>query len=359
MTDFFSELEGHLHAGASRRARRNRIRPVAGTALAALAALAIVFGLAAQGEDREREVAAPVVTAAPSDCAPALDVLRKPAGEPIPAGIRARVEQDFPGEGRPLEIDFPGARLAAERHWVVPVRFADGCGVVVITIVSQAMDLPAWGTNEELETYGINLLAGPPSVWLVPNGAHPMLSTKSGPVRGKVTDNVFTADGDGELVLNQQGGEGAGEAEPGCATEPQLTKDPVPIDLLQRFAILRDGSAGHASLARGGVQQVFTHGIRTLSGYAVIPVTLGCTADDAEPGMCLETEGRSRCAAVTGEPFLLSLSTRKGDQIEIAALVSDDPGAVVIGDNHLSSSQNLTVTQVPGTDPGAITVRLP
>jgi hypothetical protein len=359
MTDFFAELEGQLHATARRRARRDRLRPlVAAVAVAAVAGLAVVT-VAGSGEE-EREAVPAVATSAPS-CGPGIDLLRTPAGDPVPSGIRSRVEQDFPGEGRPLEIDYDGARLAGGRHWVVPVRFASGCGVVVITEAEGTAGLPAWGTYEELGAHGLNLLAGTPSVWLVPNGPAPRLKTRSGTIAGTVRDNVFTADGQGELAFATTKYEDA----PACATEPQLTDDPVPDPLLRQFAILRDDDhSGRGSQADtrhlDGVQQIFVRGMRVRGSAFVIPVLLGCDADHTEPGMCLIAVNRKACAAIGtgGDPFLLSVANGHGT-VEVVALVSDEPGTVVIGDNRISSMGNLTTTKLPGENPDDVTVRLP
>jgi hypothetical protein len=347
MTDFFSELEGHLHDAAQRRARRRWVPEtrVVFAVAAAAATLALVFaGLSAIDRGRDPEVAAPAPATESCDRAPA-EVIRRfeqalatPAMEyeKVPASVVERLGGELVG-GRPAPRIFPDAgKLALRDHdrdfWLVPARFGDRCtGAPGLcwNVVTEDANLYDCKPLNELDVPVEMVRDEGPEPWiaaLVPEGVEVTVDgTRDG---GKLqqANNVLLAD-----------------VEPGA--DPSVGCNPRPIvyppdRLRRRFAILRSSDT-------------------KVAGYFVTLVRLGCDPADAEPGLCVTGRGGRRCAAVTEEPFLLSLSSRQGDQVEVAAVVSDDPGAVVIGGNRITSTSSLTVTQVPGRDPDAVEVRLP
>lgn len=139
MTDFYAELERHLHDAARRRARRRWLpapapRAVFAVAVAAAAAIAIVASLSAIVSGGEPEVAAPAPAPAAVTCdgpVPAVltrtfSVLRRPPDR-MPRELAARIGGDLPG-GPMARVWTADARRVEHAHatyWVVPAATGD------------------------------------------------------------------------------------------------------------------------------------------------------------------------------------------------------------------------------------------
>jgi hypothetical protein len=215
MTDFFSELEGHLHRAARRRARRAHLAgPVAIVAVVAV----LLAGVAALGRNPDPEVAAPTPTPTadaaitcgngqiPVVLMKSLGVLHggRTGDDALPPRLERLITGDLPG-GKLEKVWTSDARLAhatqAGDFWIVPA-IQGPCekpeAVACVLWDDGRIAMPACVTAERLQNGELIAQGELPgkryfSAALLPDGATPDLLVGGVGVEGKVEGNIFFA----------------------------------------------------------------------------------------------------------------------------------------------------------------------
>lgn len=335
MTDFFAELEGHLHDAARRRARRWWL-PAPRVTFAVVAAAASVAGFAVLGtldSGRDPEVTAPAVTPAldsseecgdqpPQEVLDRFAVLRQEATEVDrpPKEVLDRLDQDFPGAGRPAKVWPRAGRLArtipAGDVWLFPVLLGKPCGSS-----PEATDAPVqsarqpgvcWARHSRASAtamclrlrdaqYTTQLFGSegrtPYAVALVPDGRRAVPNGGGDRVKDSLEGNVYLVTGAHDVMDVEP------SARPGCRA-PELSEEPPPPALLEivpdfrsapfrmppddwRDALAGQSVAAHVGAGRG--LSFRTSAAMSVAGVPYTPLPERCGIDEAptEAGVCL------------------------------------------------------------------------
>jgi hypothetical protein len=251
MTDFFAELEGHLHAAARRRARRGP-RIVAMAAAAAVAVALAFAGLAAIDRG-DPEVAAPGPTPAPTTAGPCgappqavlnqFAVLRRERQDFDQAAdpLLERLAQDFPGVGRPDRVWPEAGRMArsvnGNQIWLFPVALRECApGLCWVQVAGDSSVAYCHTLQEVLRPISLITSEGPDPfvIGLVPDGRRALGVDGEARVEGTTRGNVFFAEDATEVE------EAGPEVRVGCHA-PGVTDEAPPPELLDIVPGLRDG----------------------------------------------------------------------------------------------------------------------
>jgi hypothetical protein len=348
MTDFFAELEGHLHDAARRRARRSWLPAPAPrivfAVVTAAATLAIVFaGLSLIGDGRDPEVAVPP---APTPAGPApervdcrneaipailpasFEVLRREPtdGDRIPEEIEQTITRHMRGlaVAKAWTLDARRVQLEHATYWVVPALVGELCddrpdpvrdaGVCVVFVheAARASCLSLAAVRVGKLAFGGRTGDGRLfKAALVPDGFTMHVEVAGRRENGVVSDNIgekaYVATGaedETARVFLEPLEDGAPPPAPGCFSVTEDEPDPRTREILTMFAQPEPGDTYEGAWSAGvldtaerkavGVHLDYGRLVGKAAGFEVLAVPVqrvlaeGASCRDAggEPGVC-------------------------------------------------------------------------